>query len=242
MMTWLWSMSGVLLHGAGDLLALGALRELIEGVLGDEQRGRADDVGHAGVRRGQDRDAREVAERQRNADLLLGQDDEDRAPAEPVGQELRGLLGRRRVEAGRVQDRDRPALGVDRERAAQRGAALLAVDLERVLARLGAEDDAAAGPDRRARRAGAGAPGALLTPRLRAAAGDQAAGLGGRGALAARVELRAHGLVDERAVEAGAEGDVVEGDLLRAAEDGGVSHRCEPPRRRCGARAPSRGP
>ena len=116
-----------------------------------------------------------------------------------------GVSKRARVEHG-----DRAAVGVHAQRAAQRGAALLAVDLEGVVARLRAEDDAAAGPDRRARRAGAGAAGALLAPRLGAAAADVAAGLGRRRALPARGELGAHRLVHERAVEARAEGGVVE--------------------------------
>ena len=121
-----------------------------------------------------------------------------------------------------VEERDRLALGVHGERAAQCGALLLAVDLEGVAARLRAEDGAAAGPDRAAARAGAGAAGALLAPRLRATAADLAAGLGGVRALAAGVELGADRLVDERAVERRAEGGVVEldgcaaGDVLGA--------------------------
>ena len=55
-------------------------------------------------------------------------------------------LGRRRVVGGRVEDRERAALGVDRQRRAQRLAARLAVDLDGVVARLRAEGDAAAGP------------------------------------------------------------------------------------------------
>ena len=82
-----------------------------------------------------------------------------------------GLLGRRRVERAGVEDGQRLALGVDRQRAAQRGAARLAVDLDGVVARLRAEHDAAAGPDAAsASEPGAGAAGALLAPRLGAAA------------------------------------------------------------------------
>src|SRR6185503_16017115 len=125
---------------------------------------------------------------------------------------------------------------------AQRGAALLAVDLEGVVARRGPEDDAAAGEVRRADRALAGAAGALLAPRLRAAAADVAARLRRGRALPAGVELRADRLVDERAVEARAERRVVEVDGLRAAEDGSASHRCAPPPRRCAVRGPSRAP
>ena len=45
-----------------------------------------------------------------------------------------------------VEHEQRAALGVHRQRAAQRGAARLAVDLDDVVARARAEDDAAAGP------------------------------------------------------------------------------------------------
>src|SRR5438552_5223296 len=176
-MTWLWSMSGLRSGGRGELLAAGALRELLQRVLRDEQGGGADHVGHARARCRQDRDALEVAERQGDARLLLGQDDEERAPVRPVADELRGLLRGGLLEARRVENRDRAALGMHGERAAQRGAALLAVDLEGVAARLGTEGGAAAGPDGRARRAGARAAGALLAPRLRAAARHLSAGL-----------------------------------------------------------------
>ena len=145
------------------------------------------------------------------------------APRPESASSVGGALRRRRVERRRVEDRDRAALGVHRQRAAQRRAALLAVDLEGVVARRGAEDRAAADPDRRARRAGAGAAGALLAPRLGAAAADVAARLRRVRAAPARGELRAHGLVHERAVERRAEGGVVELDLLRCAPRTGAS-------------------
>ncbi len=162
--------------------------------------------------------------------------------AAPVAEQARRRARRGLVEARGVEDRERVALGVHGEHAAQRGAALLAVDLEGVVARRGAEDDAAAGEVRRADRALAGAAGALLAPRLRAAATDVAARLRRGRALPAGVELRADRLVDERAVEARAERRVVEVDGLRAAEDGSASHRCAPPPRRCAGRGPSRAP
>src|SRR6185436_6514720 len=116
-------------------------------------------------------------ERQRDARLLLGEDHEHRAAAGPVAEQLGGGAGGGLVEVRRVEDRQRRALGVDRQDGAQRGAALLAVDLDRVVARRGPEHDAAAREVRCADRALAGAAGALLTPRLRAAAADLAAGL-----------------------------------------------------------------
>ena len=64
----------------------------------------------------------------------------------PVAEQLGGLRGsraRRSAPASRTASEPRSAC--TRQRAAQRGAALLAVDLEGVVARRGAEDDAAAG-------------------------------------------------------------------------------------------------
>src|SRR4051812_28281913 len=183
---------------AGDLLTLGAGGELVERLLGEEQPSRADEVGDADARRGQPRHARQIAERQRDPRLLLGQHDEHRAAARPVAEQLRGGARRRLAEGRRVEDRERLALGVHGQHATQRGAALLAVDLERVVARRRTEDDAAAGEVRRADRALAGAAGALLAPRLGAAAADLAAGLGRVRALAAGGGLGAHPVVPER--------------------------------------------
>ena len=61
----------------------------------------------------------------------------------------------------------------------------LAVDLEAVIAGLGAKHDGAATPHGRTIGAGTGATGALLLPGLHAAAGNEGAGLGhvGTGAL-----------------------------------------------------------
>src|SRR5438477_12866745 len=58
---------------------------------------------------------------------------------------------------------------------------------------------------RRADRAGACAAGALLAPRLRAAAGDHPAALRLRRAGAAGVRLGVHGLVDEMGLHVGRE-------------------------------------
>src|SRR5262249_58516968 len=67
----------------------------------------------------------------------------------------------------------------------------------------------------------AGAAGSLLAPRLRAAAGDEAAALRGARALTARVQLGAHRLVHEVRLDVGAEDGLVERDLLlRVAEHG----------------------
>ena len=186
--------------------------------------------------------AREVAEGLGRGQLVVGQRDQHRTAAVGV-QQLGGLRRARRVaEAGGVDDVDRPALGVHRQRGAQRGATSLAVDLEDVVTRARAEDRAAARPDRRAAGAGACAAGALLAPRLRAAAGDHAAGLGRVRALAARGQLGHDDLVHERAVERLLEDVGVEVDGGAATQCGGLRHRYAPPRCRPWNRGRSRGP
>ena len=107
--------------------------------------------------------------------------------------------------AGAVDQSEGPCLRVSSERAAKRGAAGLAVDLDLEAAHRRREGDAAARPVRGARRAGAGAAGALLAPRLRAAAGDEPAALGAARAGALGVQLGAHGLVHEMRLHVGAE-------------------------------------
>src|SRR5438093_1283797 len=77
---------------------------------------------------------------------------------------------------------------------------------------------------RRADRAGARAAGALLAPRLRAAAGDHPAALRLRGAGAAGVRLRTHGLVHEMRLHLAGEDRLVEGMLLLGAFR--PEHRC----------------
>ena len=88
-----------------------------------------------------------------------------RGPSPKSAERLGGRLGRGRVVDGGVADGERAAVGVHAERRAQRAAARLAVDLDRVAARRGAEGDAAAVAVAGADRAGAGAAGALLAPR-----------------------------------------------------------------------------
>ena len=77
------------------------------------------------------------------------------------------------------------------------------------------EGDAAAGELRRADRAGARAAGALLAPRLRAAARDEPARLRAARSGAVGVQLRAHGLVHEVRLDLGAEDRLLELDVLR---------------------------
>src|SRR5262249_15368310 len=138
----------------------------------------------------------------------------------PALEELDGLLRRRRLEGVAGDEAERPGLRVVAERGAQRGAEGFLVHLEREVARSGREGDAAARELRRADRALAGAPCALLAPRLRAAAGDEAATLGRARSLPARVQLCPDSLVDEMRPDLGGEDSLVERDLLlRASEN-----------------------
>ena len=180
------------------------------------------------------------------AGLLGGEDHERRPGLVPVFEQVEAhrwsWARRRRPRRGSAIE---PALGVQRQRAAQRGALLLAVDLEGVGARLGPEHDAAPGPQRRAAGAGAGAAGALLAPGLGAAAGDHCARLGGGGAAPASGLLGAHALVHERTVEARREGVRRRASPSWCARQHGsvqrgLRHRRAPPPPRRAARAPSR--
>ena len=125
----------------------------------------------------------------------------------PLRERLGGLLGRRaRRSVAASSTAIAAARGVHAERRAQRPAARLAVDLEGVAARLGAERDAAAAAVRDAERAGAGAAGALLAPGLGAVVIATSPRVSVEcGAAAARVQVGARGLVDERLVEVLAE-------------------------------------
>ena len=80
------------------------------------------------------------------------------AAAAPVARSSAACLVDGASNGRGVEHGQRLALGVHRERAAQRRAARLAVDLDRVVARRGTERGAAAGPHRRARGAGAARP------------------------------------------------------------------------------------
>ena len=115
----------------------------------------ADDLGDADAVGGDDGDARQVAVALRGGRLVAGDDDQGRQSCRPTWRAPRPpcLVAGSSKRAGR-QDRDRVAVGVDAERRAQRLAARLAVDLEDVVARLGART--------RCRRRGGG--GTLSAP------------------------------------------------------------------------------
>src|SRR5207248_672943 len=106
--------------------------------------------------------------------LLRGQQHQRGQRGAPVAKQLSRALGRGLREVA-VKDGDGIALGMDREGTAERSAAGLAVDLDGVPAWAGAEYGGSALPQRGPRRARASPPGALLSPRLAAAASDLAA-------------------------------------------------------------------
>ena len=85
-----------------------------------------------------------------------------------------------------------------RKRQAERAPPRLLRHLVRVVARLRPENRSAVTPDRRTSRAGARASGALLPPRLFAAARDEAAGLGRRGPGAPVRQLHPHRFMQQR--------------------------------------------
>src|SRR5215471_16661194 len=158
--------------------------------------------------------ARQVAERLDQRLLVLARDDDRRRVLPPALEQLDSLLGRRLVEGVAGDQAERAGGGVIAERGTQRGARSLLVDLDREVARRRRERDATARELRRADRALAGTPGSLLAPRLRAAAGDEPAALRRARALAARIQLGAHGLVHEVRPDLGCEDGLVERDLL----------------------------
>src|SRR5262249_36511390 len=128
-----------------------------------------------------DRDALEIAERPGGRELVVVQDDHDRSGQTRGLEEASGGLRRRLLEHGRVDERQAPGLRVTGQSRPEGGLRGLAVDLLAERARDLGEGVAAALELRRADRALARAAGALLTPRLDAAAGDEPAALrGGR--------------------------------------------------------------
>src|SRR5262249_53459231 len=150
---------------------------------------------HLELRRNGDEHALEVAERLDQRLLVLVRDDDERRLLAPAVDELPGLPRGRRLERRAVDEREGLVADVIRERARERGAPNLAVDLELEAAPDGRERDAAAGVVRRADRALARAARALLAPRLGAAARDEPTALRAARARTMRVQLGAHDLV-----------------------------------------------
>ena len=102
--------------------------------------------------------------------LVAAEEHERRAVDAPVREQLGGLRWSTARRSRGVEHGQRLALGVDREGAAQRRAASLAVDLDGVVARRRAEDVPPPVHMGERDEPGARAAGALLAPRLGAAA------------------------------------------------------------------------
>src|SRR5215210_553466 len=197
-----------------------------ERLLRDDEPGVADHVGDADGVGVQDRHVTQVPERLDRGLLAVGEHHQHAAVALERGDRRGGGLRGRGVERAGIDSGDRAALGVHRQRGAERAPPCLAVHLDRVAARPRAEGHAATGALRRRERAHARPSGALLAPGLRAGHADLAARLRGRRAAPLRRQLRAHGLVHERAVEALAEDGVVKSERAGALADvlGGGGH------------------
>ena len=151
------------------------------------------------------RDARPV-DRLRNdfSTTLLGLGQHQRAPCRPA--RARRAARRRRASSAprtRARRRRRACRSAARRSAPSAARRCFIFLLTRISwrVRLRAVRDAAADPLGRADRALTGAAGPLLTPRLLAAAGDLAAGLGRVRARADTGEARRHDLVHQRHVD-----------------------------------------
>src|SRR5262249_16828840 len=146
--------------------------------LAHDERASPDDGADLELRGSDDGNAREVPERLRGVDLVVGEyDDHGSLELRRLQEGPRGLR-RGRVERRRVHESEGPGARVARESRAKRGLCGLLVDLEVEAARNLGEDMTAAGELRGARGAGAGAARSLLAPRLRTAARDEPAALG----------------------------------------------------------------
>src|SRR5712692_8522524 len=168
--------------------------------LGDRRAGEDERVGdqHVGgieVGREDGLDARQVARRLLQHQVVLGDDEERARPRAELVEEVGDEVGLRRVERDLLDDAHRAFLRLHRQRDAQGHPALLARHLLLVAMRVGTEDHAAV----------AGATGALLLPRLLASTRDVAAGLGLGCSLAVIRLLALDGLVKHGGVERGVE-------------------------------------
>src|SRR3954453_1629304 len=186
----------------------------VEGGLGQEQRTRPRAGRDVELGRRDDRDLLQVAEALDETELVLGRDEHDRSLEAGALEERARRLRRRLVEGVRGENGQRPIAGVAPEGRTQNGFRGLAVDLLDERARHLREGVTAALELRRADRTLACAAGALLAPRLRAAAGDEATALRRGSACALRVQLRADGLVHEVRLDLHRVDALVERDVL----------------------------
>src|SRR5207247_7544085 len=111
-----------------------------------------------------------MSEGVRAADIILRQNEQRFSVHPPCPERADGVFRSRTIERQTVDDQNFAFGRAGRQRGTQRCRLHLFRDGGTVIARLGAESDAAALPLWFANRAVTRAPGALLTPRLRAAA------------------------------------------------------------------------
>jgi hypothetical protein len=142
-------------------------------------------------------------------------DEEQRQLLIPRSEQRNRGLRRRLAERVLADDRHRAVRSVVGERRAQCRVARLLVHLHVERAHRRRERDAAARELRRADRPGARAAGALLAPRLGAAARDEPARLRPAGSGAVGVQLRANRLVHEMRLDLCTEDGLLEVEVLR---------------------------
>src|ERR1035437_1031098 len=174
---------------------------MLERVAGHQHRVRGEQVAHREVGGEDDAHLGQVAGAALEQLVVRAEDDEHARSRLDGAQQLDDGAGARYVELETAENRDVAVLRLGRERAAQGEAALLARHLLAVAARRRPEDHTAPRPLRRADRSLAGAPSALLAPRLLATAAHLGAGLGVMGALAGVGELAEQRLVHHRGVD-----------------------------------------
>src|ERR1035437_10956829 len=150
---------------------------MLERVAGHQHRVRGEQVAHREVGGEDDAHLGQVAGAALEQLVVRAEDDEHARSRLDGAQQLDDGAGARYVELETAENRDVAVLRLGRERAAQGEAALLARHLLAVAARRRPEDHTAPRPLRRADRSLAGAPSALLAPRLFSTAAPPGAGL-----------------------------------------------------------------
>ena len=190
------------------------LLNILDGVLGHDQRPVVEQVVGVGLGGADDANLLEVAEGKERVDVLVIDDDGDATLATEGLESLGSGLGRGLLEVEAVDDEEL----VCRELAGKHGCHGelddLVVHAESVGTGMRAKDNAAMTELRGARRALTGAAGTLLAERLTATAGNLTAGLGVMRTLTTSGHLAANDLMDACAV--GLDGEDAIGYLDRA--------------------------
>src|SRR5919204_400273 len=189
--------------------------DVLERRLADQERPRANEVLYLELPGNRDENAVEVPERLDQVLVLRVGDDEERELLRPGLDQLGRGLRRGFAERARPDHPKGTALCVRRQGTAQGGTPGLPVHLPAEAPRPGRKGHPAARPLRGADRTGAGAPGALLAPGLRAPARDERAILSAPRPGPRRVQLGPHGLVDEVRLHVGPEYCGLERQALR---------------------------